>query len=477
LPLSAHLFLVPHHPGDDDRAAKEAAERKRLANEALAAAAAAKKAQQERAAKAQQETATETPPPPPPAAAAAAPAAADETPAAADAPSTDEDAATPAEASAATAEGDDEGAPAPAPAPAAPGLVASWVSAGTAGLKVAAGVGANLAAGAAEATRTSLIKVQEATRNISFASADSVRYTKLYDTFVKQSGTIEITVNANAVTQIPFFVPKGRAIVWKVLVKALDVAFSMKLRVQEMGGAVEHELEAEQRVAAGTFFVGDRKAIDFEDRHVVVFFDNRALPRGLRAKTLAYKVTVAAPEVVAGVKDEYAKEAEEFAAQAAAAKAEAPPATTEPASEEDGAAASEGDAATTKGGVGLVGNLLNYSSTVISTAQTNATILVQKAQENPRVSGALQFLQTKGAGVGSVFGKLNVWGKKAEADDAAAATEDATPTEEAAPEAAAGTVAAAPSPKSPKGDADDSFTESDAPAAFVSVDLGGAKPN
>ena len=283
---------------DDERTAKEAAERKRLANEALAAAAAAKKAQQERAAKAQETAAADTPPPAP-----AAPI--DETLATAEVPLNDEVAAAvaattatadaaPADAAtadastadAATADAEDDEGESAAVAAKPPGLVASWVSAGSAGLKVAAGVGANLAAGAAEATRSSLIKVQEATRNISFASADSVRYTKLYDSFVKQSGTIEITVNANAVTSIPFFVPKGRAIVWKVLVKALDVAFSMKLRVQEMGGAVEHELEAEQRVAAGEFFVGDRKAIDFEDRHVVVFFDNRAMPRGLRAKTL-----------------------------------------------------------------------------------------------------------------------------------------------------------------------------------------------
>ena len=474
---------------DDERTAKEAAERKRLANEALAAAAAAKKAQQERAAKAQETAAADTPPPAP-----AAPI--DETLATAEVPLNDEVAAAvaattatadaaPADAAtadastadAATADAEDDEGESAAVAAKPPGLVASWVSAGSAGLKVAAGVGANLAAGAAEATRSSLIKVQEATRNISFASADSVRYTKLYDSFVKQSGTIEITVNANAVTSIPFFVPKGRAIVWKVLVKALDVAFSMKLRVQEMGGAVEHELEAEQRVAAGEFFVGDRKAIDFEDRHVVVFFDNRAMPRGLRAKTLVYQVTVAAPEVVAGVKEEYAKEAEEFAAQAAAAKAEAPGVSEE----KDKDAAVDGDAAAAGKG-GLVGNLLSYSSTVISAAQTNATILVQKAHENPRVSGALQFIQSKGAGVGSVLGKFG-WGKKADVDDSAAATEEAAPAADAPEESlataatAAATATATAAPKSPtnKNDADDSFTESDVAAAFVSVDLN-AKP-
>ena len=147
-----------------------------------------------------------------------------------------------------------------------PPALAQWVTAGAAGLKVAAGVGANLAAGAAEATRSSLIRVQEATRNISFASADSVRYLQLYDNFAKAPGTIEITIAAGSVNQTPFFVPRGRAIVWKVLVKTLDVAFSMKLRVQELGGAVEHELDGEQKITAGEFFVGEKKAIDFEVR-------------------------------------------------------------------------------------------------------------------------------------------------------------------------------------------------------------------
>ena len=46
-------------------------------------------------------------------------------------------------------------------------------------------------------------------------------------------------VSAGSVTQIPFFVPKGKAILWRVMVKYLDIQFGVKLRVQEMGGSVE----------------------------------------------------------------------------------------------------------------------------------------------------------------------------------------------------------------------------------------------
>ena len=193
-----------------------------------------------------------------------------------------------------------------------PGALASWVTAGTAGLKVAAGVGANLATATAEMTRTSIQKVTDATKNISFASADSIRYTKLYDSFNKEEKTIEITVNAGTFAQIPFFVPKGRAIVWKILVKTLDIGLSFKLRVQELGGAIEHDLEYERKVMAGEYCVGDRKEMN-EDRHIVMILNNKLSK--LRNKTLVYKVTIAQPEIIAEVKEQYAKEAEEFAAQ------------------------------------------------------------------------------------------------------------------------------------------------------------------
>ena len=193
-----------------------------------------------------------------------------------------------------------------------PGALASWVTAGAAGLKVAAGVGANLATATAEMTRTSIQKVTDVTKNISFASADSIRYKKLYDSFNKEEKTIEITVNAGTFAQIPFFVPKGRAIVWKILVKTLDIGLSFKLRVQELGGAIEHDLEYERKVMAGEYCVGDRKEMN-EDRHIVMILNNKLSK--LRNKTLIYKVTIAQPEIIAEVKEQYAKEAEEFAAQ------------------------------------------------------------------------------------------------------------------------------------------------------------------
>jgi hypothetical protein len=61
----------------------------------------------------------------------------------------------------------------------------------------------------------------------------------VYNTFAHEKGVVEAVVSAGSVTQIPFFVPKGRAILWRVMVKYLDIQFGVKLRVQEMGGAVE----------------------------------------------------------------------------------------------------------------------------------------------------------------------------------------------------------------------------------------------
>ena len=74
--------------------------------------------------------------------------------------------------------------------------------------------------------------------------------------------------------------------------------------------------------------------------------------------------------------------------QAVAAKAEAPVETkTEGGENDDQGDDSTGTAPAKATGTGLVGNLLSLSSTYISTAQANAGILVQRAQENPRVNG------------------------------------------------------------------------------------------
>ena len=161
---------------DEERAAKEQTEKRKLADEAMAVAAAAKKAQQERAEAERKRLSEETEAPPvsltqqvdigvPPSA---------ETRPVTETPTEEEE--TDAEASAVD---DTEPPVGESETTAKPGLVASWVTAGAAGLKVAAGVGANLAAATATATRASIVKVSEATKNISFASADSVRYTKV----------------------------------------------------------------------------------------------------------------------------------------------------------------------------------------------------------------------------------------------------------------------------------------------------------
>lgn len=259
------------------------------------------------------------------------------------------------------------------------------------------------------------------------------------------------------------------------------MSFALKLRVQEMGGAVEHDLENEQRVAAGEYFVGERKAIDFEDRHIVMLLDNRSLPRGLRAKTISYKVTIAAPEKVAAVKEQYAKDAEEFFAQAVAAKAESAEAGTDKSAGEDADSASgaEGSGETTApANKGLVGNILSYSTAVISTAQTNAVILAQKAQENPRVSGALSFIQSRSLGVLGRFwgGGKDKTEEEAQADaeipgDGAAATVgEGTASLSGTADVVSGGPAVATAPEAH----DDSFTD-DAQASFVMVDLN-AKP-
>ena len=49
-----------------------------------------------------------------------------------------------------------------------------------------------------------------------------------------------------------------------MLVKSMDINFSIKLRVMGDGGATEHDLEVERKVSAGEYFVGERKAMDEE---------------------------------------------------------------------------------------------------------------------------------------------------------------------------------------------------------------------
>ena len=46
--------------------------------------------------------------------------------------------------------------------------------------------------------------------------------------------------------------------------KAMDINFSIKLRVMGDGGATEHDLEVERKVCAGEYFVGERRAMDEE---------------------------------------------------------------------------------------------------------------------------------------------------------------------------------------------------------------------
>jgi hypothetical protein len=79
-----------------------------------------------------------------------------------------------------------------------------------------------------------------------------------------------------------------------------------------MGGAVEHELEGARKIAAGECLVCDRKAVDYEDRQMVLVLDNSSSK--LRNKTVAYRVTIGSPEAICELRVAYAKLDEDYAA-------------------------------------------------------------------------------------------------------------------------------------------------------------------
>lgn len=116
---------------------------------------------------------------------------------------------------------------------------------------------------------------------------------------------------------MPFFIPTGKAVCWRVLVKAFDINFSVKLRVQEMGGAVEQDLEPTVRLACGEILVGGRKAANFE-RHILLDFDNSFSK--LRSKIVVYQMLLgdAAIEAIQLAESKEVSEKESAAAAAVA---------------------------------------------------------------------------------------------------------------------------------------------------------------
>lgn len=59
-----------------------------------------------------------------------------------------------------------------------------------------------------------------------------------YFDFLKENGTNEATIVAGKTTSIPFFVPKNKAIAWKVMVKSYDLGLVIKVREQSDGGYI-----------------------------------------------------------------------------------------------------------------------------------------------------------------------------------------------------------------------------------------------
>jgi hypothetical protein len=111
----------------------------------------------------------------------------------------------------------------------------------------------------------------------------------MYKKFASEEDSREIQVPANTSTKVPFVIPKGKAMVWRILIENYDIGFSVKVRVQELGGAVENEIENWCKCFAGDIVIGGRKAAAI-DRQILLEFDNTYSK--MRSKTLSYQMLV-----------------------------------------------------------------------------------------------------------------------------------------------------------------------------------------
>lgn len=145
---------------------------------------------------------------------------------------------------------------------------------------------------ASEFTNASIVKANDAIikqkqrilRERKIIKNADIRYKKL----VRFNGSIEVQVEAGAVIKVPYFVPKGRCIMWKIKVKSMQLGFGLNVRTQEIGGAVETEVESLVNIDfKDPVLVGHRKAADI-DRHLVFVFDNTV--NKLLAKTCVYRI-------------------------------------------------------------------------------------------------------------------------------------------------------------------------------------------
>lgn len=252
-------------------------------------------------------------------------------------------------------------------------------------------------------------------------------------------------VQAGTANKIPFLVPKNNAIAWKVMVKSFDIGFAVKLRIQELGGAVEQDLEPPARIEATNILTGGRRAVAF-DRYILLEFDNTY--SRFRSKTVAYQLlkgsnaeallqqiqeqALALPRPMASVT--LAKSpAEEAAAAAAAATASV--SATDDSSPADASSSllesgpptkiSNQTAESSSTGLGsddiLAGGddilpsapapgWANVWTSLVSTAQTATVVLASKAKSategtalEGHASNVLQFIEVSCGGSGQVL--------------------------------------------------------------------------
>jgi hypothetical protein len=150
---------------------------------------------------------------------------------------------------------------------------------------------------------------------------------KMYTEFKETDSSTEIQVPAGSTSKIPFFVPKGKAVAWRIMVKTLDVSFAVKLRVQGDGGSTEQELEEARKIQMGSVICGGRKGSDIE-RYILLEIDNSY--SRLRSKTVVYQVlfgdaaeaSMAATEAAIKEAEARFEEEERVAAEKAAKEAE-----------------------------------------------------------------------------------------------------------------------------------------------------------
>lgn len=110
---------------------------------------------------------------------------------------------------------------------------------------------------------------------------------------IKVQGAEELSVPARTEHTCAYHVSKGSTLRWTFRVKDHDIGFSVRMRVQEWGGAKEEEVLAVERYDNADTISGSWVAD--EDRTMILAFDNRYSK--LRSKTVAYMVGTEKPPV------------------------------------------------------------------------------------------------------------------------------------------------------------------------------------